>query len=80
MRATSALDEALEAEIYDVLSEVLPNTTIVSIGHRPTLMALHRRHIKMEPGQDGTFEPAPKLPMITGLLAEETRFELGRES
>jgi putative ATP-binding cassette transporter len=78
--ATSALDEALEAEIYDVLSEVLPNTTIVSIGHRSTLMALHRRHIKMEPGQDGTFEPAPKLPMITGLLAEETRFELGRGS
>jgi vitamin B12/bleomycin/antimicrobial peptide transport system ATP-binding/permease protein len=34
--ATSALDEKLEAEIYRMLSEVLPNTTIVSIGHRST--------------------------------------------
>jgi len=30
--ATSALDEELEAEIYRILREVLPNTTIVSIG------------------------------------------------
>ena len=49
--ATSALDEEMEAEIYRMLSEVLPNTTIVSIGHRSTLIALHRRHIEMEPGQ-----------------------------
>ena len=32
--ATSALDEELEAEIYRMLIEALPNTTIVSIGHR----------------------------------------------
>jgi putative ATP-binding cassette transporter len=57
--ATSALDEKLEAEIYRMLSEVLPNTTIVSIGHRSTLIALHRRHIEMEPGQAGIFEPTP---------------------
>jgi vitamin B12/bleomycin/antimicrobial peptide transport system ATP-binding/permease protein len=42
-----------------MLSEVLPNTTIVSIGHRSTLIALHRRHIEMEPGQAGIFEPTP---------------------
>ena len=36
--ATSALDEKLEAEIYRMLTEVLPNTTIVSIGHRSTLI------------------------------------------
>jgi vitamin B12/bleomycin/antimicrobial peptide transport system ATP-binding/permease protein len=36
--ATSALDEKLEAEIYRMLSEVLPDTTIVSIGHRSTLI------------------------------------------
>jgi putative ATP-binding cassette transporter len=59
--ATSALDEKLEAEIYRMLSEVLPNTTIVSIGHRSTLIALHRRHIEMEPGQDGIFEPTPTM-------------------
>jgi len=59
--ATSALDEKLEAEIYRMLSEVLPNTTIVSIGHRSTLIALHRRHIEMEPGQGGVFEPTPTM-------------------
>jgi ABC-type uncharacterized transport system fused permease/ATPase subunit len=37
IEATSALDEELEAEIYRMLSEVLPNTTVVSIGHRSTL-------------------------------------------
>ena len=55
--ATSSLDEKLEAEIYRMLKEVLPNTTIVSIGHRSTLIALHQRHIKMEPGRGGLFEP-----------------------
>jgi len=59
--ATSALDEKLEAEIYRMLSEVLPNTTIVSIGHRSTLVALHRRHIEMEPAQGGIFEPKPAI-------------------
>ena len=59
--ATSALDEKLEAEIYRMLSEVLPDTTIVSIGHRSTLIALHRRHIEMQPGQGGIFEPMPTL-------------------
>src|SRR5262249_27408753 len=58
--ATSALDEQLEAEIYGVLAEVLPSTTIVSIGHRSTLIALHRRYIEMEPGPDGIFEPTPR--------------------
>jgi len=31
--ATSALDEELEAEIYRIVIETLPETTIVSIGH-----------------------------------------------
>jgi vitamin B12/bleomycin/antimicrobial peptide transport system ATP-binding/permease protein len=64
--ATSALDERLEAEIYGMLGEILPNTTIVSIGHRSTLIALHRRHIEMEPGPDGIFEPTPTMGGIFG--------------
>ena len=55
--ATSALDDELEAEIYRILIEVVPNTTIVSIGHRSTLVALHRRHIELVPRRDGIFEP-----------------------
>jgi putative ATP-binding cassette transporter len=57
--ATSALDETLEAEIYRMLRDALPNTTIVSIGHRSTLIALHRWHIEMKLGQNGLFEPTP---------------------
>jgi putative ATP-binding cassette transporter len=59
--ATSALDEKLESEIYRMLSKVLPNTTIVSIGHRSTLIALHRRQIEMQPGQGGVFKPTPTV-------------------
>jgi vitamin B12/bleomycin/antimicrobial peptide transport system ATP-binding/permease protein len=78
--ATSALDEKLEAEIYRMLTEVVPNTTIVSIGHRSTLIALHRRHIEMEPGQAGIFEPRPKLRTTADSLAEGDKFILGPPS
>jgi putative ATP-binding cassette transporter len=44
-----------------MLSEVLPDTTIVSIGHRSTLIAPHRRHIEMQPGQGCIFEPTTLL-------------------
>jgi vitamin B12/bleomycin/antimicrobial peptide transport system ATP-binding/permease protein len=46
--ATSALDEQNELVIYRAIAERLPNTTIVSIGHRATLLAMHRRHIEMQ--------------------------------
>ncbi len=55
--ATSALDEDMQAEIYHMLYQELPQTTIVSIGHRGTLIALHRRHITMEQRSDGIFVP-----------------------
>jgi putative ATP-binding cassette transporter len=49
--STSAVEEKLEAELYAVLAQRLPNTTIVSIGHRSTLTPLHKRHLEMT--QDG---------------------------
>ena len=33
----------------------------ISIRHRSTLIALHRRHIDMEPGQGASFEPKPTM-------------------
>jgi len=54
---TSALDEDMQAEIYRTLDRELPGTTIVSIGHRGTLIALHRRHVKMERRPGGIFVP-----------------------
>jgi vitamin B12/bleomycin/antimicrobial peptide transport system ATP-binding/permease protein len=50
--STSALDEKLEAEVYAALAEQLPKTTIISIGHRSTLGAFHRRRLEMTPMGD----------------------------
>jgi putative ATP-binding cassette transporter len=50
--STSAVEEKLETELYAVLARRLPNTTIVSIGHRSTLVGLHRRHLEMTPQGD----------------------------
>jgi putative ATP-binding cassette transporter len=50
--STSALDEKLEAEMYAVLAARLPATTLISIGHRSTLGALHHRRIEMTPEGD----------------------------
>lgn len=46
--ATASLDEASEAALYRLLQERLPGTTIVSIGHRSTLIELHRRGFRFE--------------------------------
>jgi putative ATP-binding cassette transporter len=45
--ATASLDEPSEAALYGLLAEKLPDTTIVSIGHRSTLDAFHQRNISM---------------------------------
>jgi putative ATP-binding cassette transporter len=45
--ATASLDEPSEAVLYSLLEEKLPDTTIVSIGHRSTLDAFHQRNISM---------------------------------
>jgi putative ATP-binding cassette transporter len=39
--ATAAMDEPNEAHIYELLARSLPDTAIVSIGHRATLKAFH---------------------------------------
>ena len=43
--ATASLDEPSEAALYRLLGEKLPQTTIVSIGHRSTLEAFHQRNV-----------------------------------
>ena len=51
--ATSSLDEAGEAALYRRLKEKLPDTTVVSIGHRAALAAFHGRQWRIERGADG---------------------------
>lgn len=55
--ATSALDELSEAALYKALAERLPNTTIVSIGHRSTLAAFHNERVELRPVGEGAFTP-----------------------
>ncbi len=58
--ATASLDETLENEIYAMIRRELPQTSIVSIGHRSTLRALHDGLVAMEKNADGTFSPKAK--------------------
>lgn len=55
--ATAALDEKLEAVVYHAIFERLPQTTVISIGHRSTLLDMHTRHLNMEKQADGVFAP-----------------------
>ena len=50
--ATSALDEALEARLYRLLRERLPETAVLSVGHRDTLRSFHQRQLVVQPGPD----------------------------
>jgi len=45
--ATASLDEDAEAAVYKLLKQRLPHTTLVSIGHRSTLAAFHRRRLTL---------------------------------
>lgn len=46
--ATASLDEPSEAALYRLLEQKLPDSAIISIGHRSTLDAFHQRHINLE--------------------------------
>ena len=46
--ATASLDEAAEAAVYRLIEERLAGTTVVSIGHRSTLAAFHRRRLSFK--------------------------------
>ena len=51
--ATSALDEAGQENVMNLLLEKLPDTAVVSIGHRPGLELFHTRELELEPGKAG---------------------------
>jgi putative ATP-binding cassette transporter len=61
--ATASLDEPGEAALYRLLQERLPGATVISIGHRSTLAAFHRRRLALE--RDGghfSLRPAAHKP------------------
>lgn len=50
--ASAALPEQAQADLYALLRERLPQTTLVSIGHRDSLAQFHERRLRweLEPG------------------------------
>jgi putative ATP-binding cassette transporter len=44
---SSALDEGLEHAMYRLLREALPGATLVSVGHRSSLLGLHTRVLEL---------------------------------
>jgi putative ATP-binding cassette transporter len=46
--STASLDEKSEADLYRAIAQTLPGTTLVSIGHRSTLDAFHKRRVIFE--------------------------------
>jgi vitamin B12/bleomycin/antimicrobial peptide transport system ATP-binding/permease protein len=47
--ATSALDEENEKHVYDLVSQRLAESAIVSIAHRPSVAAYHDRRLAINP-------------------------------
>ncbi|MDR2006544.1 MAG: ABC transporter ATP-binding protein/permease [Acidaminococcales bacterium] len=48
--ATSAMDEALEREMYELLARRLSASTVISVGHRSTLNSFHRNQLVLACG------------------------------
>jgi putative ATP-binding cassette transporter len=57
--ATSSLDEMAEQQLYRLLQEKLPQTTLVSIGHRSTLQQFHTRQLELKDDGHGSRMLAP---------------------
>jgi putative ATP-binding cassette transporter len=51
--ATAALDQDTENYLYRLLRERLPDTTLISIAHRPHVVAHHRRRLELVPQAGG---------------------------
>ena len=66
--ATASLDPEAEAELYRTLKARLPNTTLVSIAHRPSVAAFHERRLvfRREEGKSGELAPGELAPAVGG--------------
>ncbi|MBP2299364.1 ABC transporter ATP-binding protein/permease [Azospirillum picis] len=57
--ATSACDPETEERLYRLLRDRLPETTLVSVGHRASLAAFHDRKLSVRRDGDGVGRLAP---------------------
>ena len=55
--ASASLDEGMEHAMYRLIREELPNTTIISVGHRSTLVPLHQHQLELHTDGSWVFNP-----------------------
>jgi len=62
--ATASLDPEAEAELYQMLRQRLPQTTLISIAHRPSVSSFHELRLvfRREDGKSGTLVPGELSP------------------
>jgi vitamin B12/bleomycin/antimicrobial peptide transport system ATP-binding/permease protein len=64
--ATAAMDETSEGQLYAMLKKALPQTTLVSIGHRSTLVNYHDKRVQLvKTGESFIAQDAPLMMMKT---------------
>jgi vitamin B12/bleomycin/antimicrobial peptide transport system ATP-binding/permease protein len=71
--ATSALDPESQAMLMEALGERLPNTAIISVGHRPELEAFHERKVNLVRRKGGAKlmtgdVVAPPISIVSALM------------
>jgi putative ATP-binding cassette transporter len=66
--ATASVDPEAETELYEILRDRLPNATLVSIAHRPSVASFHERRLNLERevGKTGTLVASAILPEPAG--------------
>ena len=52
--ATASLDETTESRLYGTLKERLPESVLISVGHRSTILAWHSLHLTLK--SDGSWQ------------------------
>ena len=53
--ATSALDEESQTRVMQALIDLLPDTTLISVAHRPSLAAFHTRSVALKRLEAGVY-------------------------
>jgi putative ATP-binding cassette transporter len=64
--ATSAIDEPAERELYKLLIALMPQTAIVSVGHRSSLLAFHEARLVLTGGGLWQLEETPSKTAAAG--------------
>ncbi|PKY10347.1 ABC transporter ATP-binding protein [Acidithiobacillus marinus] len=65
--ASSALDEPAECQLYQLLIEALPETAMISVGHRSSLLRYHQRCLRLQGNGAWVLESLPEQDSSGGL-------------